>query len=78
VVRSATDLWLPGDGWTATYVSMIPWFVCHDETGRWCVERHGAWSCRITLTDIETASDADMEAHAHDLARVLNRIYGAG
>lgn len=80
---SATDDWTayaaerrhPHVDYRPLLSGMIPWFVCRDASGRWCVQRHGAWSCVVTLTGVSTGDDARLEEHARAVADALNRIY---
>jgi hypothetical protein len=59
------------------YPSVIPWFVCRDAAGYWCVQRHGAWSCVVRLTGATSLPDDRLEEHARDVADALNRVYSA-
>lgn len=55
--------------------AFIPWIAHRDATGAWVVERHGAWSCVLTLTGPLEASDERQEEHARAVAAALNRVY---
>lgn len=77
---SATSHWpplIPGvDAFEiVAYLPIVPWFVCRDDHGYWCVQRHGAWSCVVRLTGATSLPDDRLEEHAREVADALNRAY---